>query len=84
VLIQLFSSGANALMLRQAAPWHDEAMTSDRLEVQRRIPADPAAIFRLLCDPQGHVIDSSGMLMSATGECAFLKSSRLDLFEQAS
>ena len=44
-------------------------MTSERLEVQRMIEADPAAIFRVLCDPQGHVaIDSSGMLMGATGE----------------
>jgi Polyketide cyclase / dehydrase and lipid transport len=44
-------------------------MTSERLEVQRTIAADPAAIFRLLSDPQGHVaIDSSGMLMDATGE----------------
>jgi hypothetical protein len=44
-------------------------MTTDRLEVQRTIAADPATIFRLLCDPQGHVaIDSSGMLMDATGE----------------
>jgi hypothetical protein len=44
-------------------------MTSDRLEVQRTIAADPATIFRLLCDPRGHVaIDSSGMLMGATGE----------------
>jgi hypothetical protein len=44
-------------------------MTSERLEVQRTIAADPADIFRLLCDPQGHVaIDSSGMLMDATGE----------------
>ncbi len=44
-------------------------MTSERLEVQRKIAADPASIFRLLCDPQGHVaIDSSGMLMAATGE----------------
>ncbi len=43
-------------------------MTSERLEVQRMIEADPAAIFRVLCDPQGHVaIDSSGMLMAATG-----------------
>ncbi|HEV3367420.1 MAG TPA: SRPBCC family protein [Acidimicrobiales bacterium] len=43
-------------------------MTSERLEVQRTIAADPAAIFRLLSDPQGHVaIDSSGMLMDATG-----------------
>jgi hypothetical protein len=44
-------------------------MTDERLEVQRMIEADPAAIFRVLCDPQGHVaIDSSGMLMGATGE----------------
>src|SRR5881392_3891127 len=44
-------------------------MTDERIEVQRIIAAEPAAIFRLLCDPQGHVqIDSSGMLMSATGD----------------
>ncbi len=44
-------------------------MADERLEVQRTIPADPAAVFRLLCDPQGHVaIDSSGMLMDATGD----------------
>lgn len=44
-------------------------MTAERLEVSRTIPADPATIFRVLCDPQGHVaIDSSGMLMDATGE----------------
>jgi hypothetical protein len=44
-------------------------MVSERLEVQRTVAACPAAIFRLLCDPQGHVaIDSSGMLMQATGE----------------
>jgi hypothetical protein len=43
--------------------------TTDRIEVQRTIAADPAAIFSVLCDPQGHVaIDSSGMLMDATGE----------------
>jgi hypothetical protein len=31
--------------------------------------ADAAAIFAVLCDPQGHVsIDSSGMLMDASGE----------------
>jgi hypothetical protein len=43
--------------------------TSERLEVQRTIAADPAAIFKVLSDPSGHVaIDSSGMLMSATGE----------------
>jgi hypothetical protein len=49
-----------------AAP--DEA-TVERMEVQRTIPADAATIFGVLCDPQGHVaIDSSGMLMDATGE----------------
>ncbi len=43
-------------------------MTGERLEVQRMIEADAAAIFRVLCDPQGHVaIDSTGMLMAATG-----------------
>jgi hypothetical protein len=41
----------------------------ERFEVQRTIPAEPATIFRVLCDPQGHVaIDSSGMLQSAEGE----------------
>jgi len=44
-------------------------MTTERIEVQRTIAADPGAIFQLLCDPQGHVaIDSSGMLLDATGE----------------
>jgi hypothetical protein len=44
-------------------------MTSERMEVERKIAADPASIFKILCDPQGHVaIDSSGMLMAATGE----------------
>ena len=44
-------------------------MTTERIEVQRTIAADPAKIFELLCDPQGHVtIDSSGMLMDATGD----------------
>jgi hypothetical protein len=44
---------------------------SERFEVQRTIPADAASIFRIVCDPQGHVaIDASGMLQSATGEPA--------------
>jgi Polyketide cyclase / dehydrase and lipid transport len=44
-------------------------MSTERIEVQRTIPAAPPAIFRVLSDPQGHVaIDSSGMLMDATGE----------------
>ena len=42
---------------------------TERLVVQRAIAADPATIFRVLSDPHGHVtIDSSGMLMDATGE----------------
>jgi hypothetical protein len=48
---------------------HDAAVTNERIEVQRLIPAEPAAIFSVLTDPQGHVaIDSSGMLMAATGD----------------
>jgi len=44
-------------------------MSEERIEVQRTIAADPATIFRVLCDPHGHVaIDSSGMLMDATGD----------------
>jgi hypothetical protein len=44
-------------------------MADERIEMERTIKAEPAAIFRVLCDPEGHVtIDSSGMLMSATGE----------------
>ena len=43
-------------------------MTTERIEAQRTIRAAPATIFAVLCDPTGHVtIDSSGMLMSATG-----------------
>ena len=45
--------------------------TTERFEVQRPIAADAATIFGVLCDPMGHVaIDSSGMLMDATGEPA--------------
>jgi hypothetical protein len=41
---------------------------TERIEVERTIPADAAAIFRVLCDPHGHVaIDSSGMLQDASG-----------------
>jgi hypothetical protein len=44
-------------------------MSDERIEVPRTIPATPADIFRVLCDPQGHVaIDSSGMLMDASGD----------------
>ncbi|UMG91330.1 polyketide cyclase [Nocardioides sp. TF02-7] len=46
-----------------------EERTDERLEVQRLVAAPASAIFAVLSDPQGHVdIDSSGMLMDATGE----------------
>ena len=42
---------------------------SERIEVQRNIPAPAADVFAVLCDPHGHVaIDSSGMLQDADGE----------------
>ncbi len=44
---------------------------AERIEVQRAIAATPAEIFAVVSDQQGHVrIDSSGMLMSASGEPA--------------
>jgi len=44
-------------------------MSEERFEVSRPIPAPPADVFAVLCDPQGHVaIDSSGMLQSADGD----------------
>jgi hypothetical protein len=44
---------------------------TDRIEVQRTIPAPAADIFAVLCDPQGHVaIDASGMLQDAEGDPA--------------
>lgn len=44
-------------------------MSDERIEVSRTIAADPSVIFRVLSDPQGHVeIDSSGMLMDASGD----------------
>jgi Polyketide cyclase / dehydrase and lipid transport len=42
---------------------------TERLEVQRAVAAPEGEIFALLSDPRGHVaIDSSGMLMEATGD----------------
>src|SRR5438874_2259162 len=46
-------------------------MTSERMQVERVIAADPSTIFAVLADPKGQVaIDSSGMLQSSTGESA--------------
>lgn len=46
-------------------------MTATRFHVSRAIAAPAEAIFAVLRDPTGHVaIDSSGMLMSASGEPA--------------
>lgn len=45
------------------------AVTTERLEAQRLIPAPADAIFAVLSDPQGHVaIDASGMLQDADGD----------------
>ncbi|MBO0676931.1 SRPBCC family protein [Mycolicibacterium sp. S2-37] len=42
---------------------------TDRIEVQRLIPAPAETIFAVLCDPQGHVaIDATGMLQDADGQ----------------
>lgn len=46
-------------------------MTSERMEVSRKIAADPATIFNLLATPQGHVqVDASGMLLAGEGKPA--------------
>ena len=42
---------------------------TERIEIQRTIPAPAPDIFAVLCDPQGHVaIDSTGMLQDADGD----------------
>jgi hypothetical protein len=46
-------------------------MSEQRIEVERAIAAEPAAVFDILRSPEGHVqIDASGMLMAASGEPA--------------
>jgi hypothetical protein len=55
--------------MSDATPETPDAPPVERFEVARLMPSDAAAIFAVLCDPQGHVdIDSTGMLMDATGE----------------
>ncbi len=57
-------------MLGPRGNCHDSPM-SERLEIQRFIPADPGAIFDVVRDPRGQVaIDASGMLQSSTGDPA--------------
>ena len=47
----------------------NQAATTERFEVPRRIDATPQAIFAVLSSPAGHVaIDSTGMLQSAEGD----------------
>lgn len=49
----------------------EDTTSAERIEVQRLIEADAAAIFSVVSDPHGHVaIDASGMLIDATGEPA--------------
>ncbi len=55
--------------LAETARHNSDAPLTARIEVQRTIAASSSEIFRVLRDPKGHVaIDSSGMLMGATGE----------------
>src|SRR5580700_3081480 len=50
-------------------PGCDNRQMPERLEVQRAVAASAGEIFAVLTDPQGHVaIDSSGMLMEASGD----------------
>jgi Polyketide cyclase / dehydrase and lipid transport len=53
----------------QVVPACDNRHVPERLEVQRAIAATPEEVFAVLTDPRGHVaIDSSGMLMEASGD----------------
>ena len=57
--------------MESSGDWHNEPVTSERIEVGRTIPASAGDIFAVLANPDGHVqIDASGMLMSAEGEPA--------------
>jgi hypothetical protein len=47
----------------------EDRHVTERLEVQRAVAASPGEIFAVLTSPRGHVaIDSSGMLMDASGD----------------
>ncbi len=56
-------------MSRPHQPACDNRYMPERIEVQRAVAASAGEIFAVLRDPQGHVaIDSSGMLMQASGD----------------
>ena len=56
-------------MSRLCWPACDNRHMPERIEVQRAVAASPGEIFAVLTDPRGHVaIDSSGMLMEASGD----------------
>jgi hypothetical protein len=58
-------------MSNDASETEGTSEQSERMQVERTIPASAADIFKVLADPHGHVaIDASGMLMDATGEPA--------------
>ena len=58
--------GAGTAWLSQP---RDNGHMAERLEVQRAVAASAGEIFAVLTDPRGHVaIDSSGMLMEASGD----------------
>jgi hypothetical protein len=55
--------------MRPPVPGCDNRPMAERLEVQRAVAASAGEIFTVLTDPRGHVaIDSSGMLMAASGD----------------
>ena len=52
-----------------SSPEQAPSAGTERIEVTRFVPADPAEVFAVVRDPQGHVdIDASGMLMDAEGD----------------
>ena len=56
-------------LVRRLSARCDNRRMPERLEVQRAVAAPAGEIFTVLTDPRGHVaIDSSGMLMAASGD----------------
>jgi hypothetical protein len=60
---------ASPVAVGRTTPTRDNGRMTERLEVQRAVAASAPEIFAVLTNPRGHVaIDSSGMLMEASGE----------------